>query len=116
MNLNESVPMSFKSLLDTWKGNLRPVLSEERYAIRLPADDAARVGALCGLFPGVTPEQVITDLLGAALDEVEAAMPYVPGDKIIREDEFGDPIFEDVGMTPRFLELVREHRKQLDVD
>ena len=37
-----------------------------------------------------------------------------PGDKIIREDDHGDPIYEDTGMTPRFLELVREHRRQLD--
>lgn len=105
--------MSFKSLLDTWKGNREPELSAERYSIRLPADDAARVEALTELFSGTASEAVITDLLNAGLDEIEAAMPYVPGDKVIREDEFGDPIYEDVGMTPRFLDLVRKHRKQI---
>lgn len=105
--------MSFKSLLDTWSGSRAPELTDECYAIRLRANDAARVLALADMFPGNPPEQLISDLLGAALDEVEASMPYVAGDNVIREDDFGDPIYEDVGMTPRFLELVKTHRKRL---
>ena len=105
--------MSFKNLLDTWSGSREPELTEERYSIRLAVDDAARVQALADLFPGTPSEALVTDLLNAALDEIEAAMPYVPGDKVIREDDFGDPVYEDIGLTPRFLELVREHRKQL---
>lgn len=106
--------MSFKALLDSWIGTPNPVLSEERYAIRLPVDDAARVAALAELFPGTSPESIVSDLLHAALDEVEAAMPYEAGDKVIREDEFGDPVYEDVGLTPRFLELVRQKRAKLN--
>jgi len=54
---------------------------------------------------------MVTDLLGAAIDEVEATMPYIPGSKVIREDDHGDPVYEDAGMTPKFLELTRKHRK-----
>lgn len=106
--------MSFKTLLDTWSGKREAVLSEERYAVRLPIDDAARLAALAELFPGNSPDALITDLLRAALDEIEASMPYVAGDNVIREDEFGDPIYEDVGMTPRFLELVKAQRRDLN--
>ena len=106
--------MPFKSLLDTWKQQHAADLAEERYSIRLPLDDLARVKALAALFPGVNEETLVTDLLNTALDEVEAAMPYVPGDKVIREDEFGDPIYEDVGLTPRFLELVNAKRSEID--
>lgn len=106
--------MSFKTLLDTWSGKREPELAAERFSIRLAVDDAARVSALAELYPGNTAESLVTDLLNAALDEIEASMPYVPGDKVIREDEFGDPIYEDVGPMPRFLELVKTHRKQLD--
>ncbi len=106
--------MPFKSLLDTWKNQQAADLADERYSIRLPIDDLARVKALAALFPGVNEESLITDLLNAALDEVEAAMPYVPGDKVIREDEFGDPIYEDVGLTPQFLELVSAKRGEID--
>ena len=88
-------------------------MTSETYAIHLPADDAARVRALAELYPGVDHERIITDLLSAALEQVEAAIPYVPGDKVIREDEFGDPVFEDKGMTPRFRDLVRKYRQEL---
>jgi len=103
--------MSFKSLIEAWRGAEKPELSAERYSIHLPTDDAARVDALVKLFPGTSAEQIVADLLHVGLDEVEAAMPYERGSKVIREDEFGDPVYEDVGMTPRFLELVRQLRK-----
>lgn len=106
--------MPFKALLDSWRDTPNPELSSERYSIRLPTDDAARITALAELFPGTSPESIIADLLHAGLDEIEAAMPYEAGEKVIREDEFGDPVYEDVGLTPRFLDLVRQHRDKLD--
>ena len=60
------------------------------------------------MFPGRTPEQIITDLLATALQEIETSMPYVAGKKGISNDEQGDPIYEDVGLTPRFVELTRK--------
>jgi hypothetical protein len=34
---------------------------------------------------------------------------------VIREDDFGDPVYEDVGMTPRFLELTRKYESELSI-
>jgi hypothetical protein len=62
------------------------------------------------------PEQIITDLLGVALQEVAAAMPYVPGTKVIATDDQGDPIYEDAGPTPRFMELTRRNQKKLKTE
>ncbi len=106
--------MPFKALLDSWADAKSPELSDERYSIRLPVEDAARIEALAELFPGVSAEQAVADLLHAGLDAVQAAMPYVPGETVIREDEFGDPVYEDVGLTPRFLELARKQQKAGD--
>lgn len=106
--------MSLKSLLDAWAAEQEPARTSETYAIHLATQDAAKVHALADLFPGVTHERVITDLLSAALKQVEAAIPYVPGDTVIREDEFGDPVYDDKGLTPRFLDLVKKYRKQLE--
>ena len=75
--------------------------------------DGARVLALQEMYPGRTREQLLLDLLTSALDELEAALPYIPGDKIVSEDDYGDPIYEDVGPTPRFLQLTRKYREQL---
>lgn len=105
--------MSFRSLLDRWQQRAAPTLSAAEYAVRLPLDDAARLHALAELFPGFTKEQIVSDLLSAALTELAASMPYVRGNKVISNDEQGDPIYEDAGYTPRFMDLTRKHRRKL---
>ena len=106
--------MTFKTLLDTWSSEIRPQKTEETYEIRLPVEDAARIHALAELFPAVDRERIITDLLSHALDRLQAAIPYEPGTEVIREDEFGDPVYADEGLTPRFLELVQSHKATLE--
>ena len=106
--------MKFKPLLDRWKKAAAPVLSAKEYAVRLPLDDAARLQALAELFPGYSIEDMVTDLLGAGLDEIAAAMPYVKGSKVISSDDHGDPVYEDTGLTPRFIELTRKFKKNLE--
>jgi hypothetical protein len=108
--------MSFKNLLESWRETAAQPHTATEYAVRLPVDDAARLAALAELFPGRSPEQLITDLLGVALQEIETSMPYIAGKKVISNDEQGDPIYEDVGLTPRFVELTRKNRKKLQVE
>lgn len=108
--------MKFKELLDTWAQNAAGPRTATEYAVKLPVDDAARLHALAELFPGRTREQLITDLLGVALQEVAAAMPYVPGKKVISTDEQGDPVYEDAGITPRFAALTRQYKKKLEAE
>jgi hypothetical protein len=105
--------VKFKALLDHWKKDPPLKRTAREYAMRLPLEDAARLHALAELFPGRTVETLVTDLLHAALDEVVAAMPYEPGPQIISRDDQGDPVYEDVGLTPRFAELARKHKKSL---
>ena len=106
--------MSFKQLLDSWRESAAAPRTVRAYAVRLPLDDAAQLAALAEMFPGRAPEQLISELLSQALREVAAAMPYVPGPRVISTDEQGDPVYEDVGPTPRFMELTRHHRRTLE--
>lgn len=105
--------MRFKSLLDSWSKQEPAATTDTDYSVRLSVNDAARIHALVDLYPGMDRERVITDLISASLDELEAAMPYVPGERVIREDDHGDPVYEDTGPTPRFIELTRQHQKRL---
>jgi hypothetical protein len=106
--------VKFKPLLERWRKDIGPTLTAKEYAVRLPLDDASRLHALAELFPGRSIPEIITDLLHAGLDEIAAAMPYEPGPKIISRDDQGDPVYEDIGLTPRFIELTRKYRKTLD--
>jgi hypothetical protein len=112
----ELPPVSFKALLDSWRETATAPRTATEYSVRLPVDDAAQLQALSEMFPGRPLEQLITDLLGAALQEVATAMPYVAGHKVISTDEQGDPVYEDIGPTPRFIELTRKYRKKLGAD
>ena len=108
--------MKFKPLLDRWKRNAAPVRTAREYPIRLELDDACRLQALAELFPGQPIETLIADLLRAGLDEIAAAMPYERGPKIISRDDQGDPVYEDIGLTPQFVELTRKFKKILEAE
>ncbi|HVC01323.1 MAG TPA: pilin assembly protein [Steroidobacteraceae bacterium] len=108
------VPVKFKPLLERWKKESVPPRTAEEYAVRLSLDDASRLRALAELFPGCPLERIITDLLHAALDEIAASMPYEAGPKVISRDDQGDPVYEDVGLTPRFVEASRKFKKSLE--
>jgi hypothetical protein len=108
--------VKFKPLLDRWKKDAAPARTAKEYAIRLPLDDASRLHALVELFPGRRVEEIVTDLLHAALDEIAAAMPYEAGPKIISRDDQGDPVYEDAGLTPRFVDLTRKFKKSLEAE
>jgi hypothetical protein len=112
----EDPQMSFKDLLANWRETAAQPRTATEYAVCLPLDDAARLAALAEMFPGRAPEQLITDLLATALQEIETSMPYIAGKKVISSDEQGDPIFEDIGLTPRFMELARKNRKKLEAE
>ena len=97
--------------MSSWEKNSRNRKAEEKFSIRLPLKDAARLEALSGLYPGLQKAELLSQLVAAALDEVEQHMPYKQGDKVVAIDELGDPLYEDVGLTPRYLKLRQQYVK-----
>lgn len=71
-------------------------------ALVLAPHDAARVEALHCMYPHRNEAELIADLVHAALDELELAMPVVRGQRILAEDDAGTPIHEDLGPAPRY--------------
>jgi predicted DNA-binding protein len=105
--------MKIKDLLERWERQAAEPVTVREYSIKLPLHTAARLLALTDMYPGRTKAQIITDLLETAVDELEAALPYVQGTRVVAEDELGDAIYEDVGPTPHFNELTRKHARRL---
>ncbi|MBA1146075.1 type 1 pili tip component [Ectothiorhodospiraceae bacterium WFHF3C12] len=106
--------MKMKDLLETWESSAGERRTPQAYAVQLPIHDAAKLAALSEMYPGRSEQDIITDLLSTALDEIEAAFPYVQGHRVVAEDEHGDPIYEDAGLTPRFQSLTRKHLQRLE--
>ncbi|WP_430459599.1 type 1 pili tip component [Thalassolituus sp. LLYu03] len=108
--------MKAADLLNQWEKEFGKPLSATRYEVCLNVKDAARLEALSEMFPGATKERIIRDLVSAALNDLTSGFPYVEGDSVVARDEEGDPVYEDVGPTPQFLQLTRKHLNKLSKD
>jgi hypothetical protein len=101
--------MTLRNLIKSWEQTASNPMADNVYPIKLTKADSAKVAALAEMYPARTPEQILTELIGAALKELEYALPYIRGEKVATLDELGDPIYEDVGPAPRFAELTRKY-------
>ena len=108
--------MKVRDLIDHWDRNAGDPLTVDEYLIRLPLADAARIRALAAMYPRRAVEDILTDLLHAALNEVEEALPYEQGTRVIAEDEQGDPIYEDAGPAAEFHKLAQGFQDQMGGD
>jgi hypothetical protein len=105
--------MKIRELVRHWEENAKGRLTRNRYQIQLDLEAAARLAALAEMYPKRQPEDMLGELIGAALEELEAGLPYVKGSQVVATDEQGDPLYEDIGPTPRFLALSRKHLHDL---
>lgn len=106
--------MKIRDLLEEWEKSASEERAPHKYTIKLPLSVAARVRALVEMYPGRSESEIIVDLLATALDEFLEVLPYVQGKTIIRKDDFGEPVYEDVGLTPRFIELTHKYTMFLE--
>lgn len=102
-----------KQLLAEWSHHNphRPLV--KTIEVELSASDYARVRALAELYNDRSEKQIMSELLSAMLDEVEEALPYIPGKTVAAEDEYGDPVYEDIGLSRKFEQLVQKYSKTL---
>lgn len=105
--------MKIRELAHQWEQQATTSSTTRRYHLDLELETAARLEALCELYPQRTPEALLGELLAAAFEELEASFPYVQGEEVVATDELGDPLYADAGITPRFLELARKHLHRL---
>ncbi|MDO3385104.1 type 1 pili tip component [Gilvimarinus sp. SDUM040013] len=94
-------------LLTHWEKTAKGQLTQSSYSLRLPIEDAAKLEALAEMYPKLTLEQLIGDLLSTALHELEESMPYIKGAEVIAFDELGDEVYADKGLTPQFQKLTQ---------
>ena len=105
--------MKIRELAQHGEETAKGRLTKTEYAIHLDVEAAARLAAIAEMYPKRHVEELLGELIGAALEELEASFPYIQGQQVIATDEEGDPLYEDVGPTPRFLTLSRRHLHDL---
>ena len=117
--------MDPKDLVKVWDAPDHSRLTPKQISIRLPILVAAKISALCELYPRSSKSKVIGDLLATALDEVERALPSKKGRFLYEEPELPpegneeagvtcEGVYEDVGLKGKFRTLTEKHLRELE--
>ena len=105
--------MRLRQLVNHWDQHARGRLASGRMTARLSDRDEEALEALARQYPLKSREDLLRDLMCAALTELETCFPYREGTRVVARDEDGFEIYEDAGMTPRFLDLSKKYMKEL---
>lgn len=92
---------SFQTLLSQWEAKARQAQERSEVTLSLYRHDLVKIKALAQAY-GLDEATITEGLLHAALQEAEAAIPYVQGAEVIRIEE-GEPVYADAGKTPAFV-------------
>lgn len=92
---------SLSKLLSEWENRARTINGREEETLSIYKCDAIKLEALAQMYK-LPKADVIAGLIHEALNELEAKMPYIQGNKVIRIED-GEEIYEDAGPMPRYL-------------
>jgi hypothetical protein len=102
--------MKTKDLITVWGAPEPPKLTPKQMSIRLPITVAAKISALCEMYPKKSKTEIISDLLTAALEQLELDLP-VDNDEcyvyVAEKDENSSP-------GARYYTLARQHLHALE--
>ena len=102
-----------------WSAPDNSRITAKQSSFRLPVHVAAKLAALCELYPSKTRTQIVGDLLAAAIDANLEGLPSVKGRILLDEVDYaGEPIeiYEEAGILGRFKELANKHFIELERD
>lgn len=68
--------MKSELLHEVWSSPDNSRLVSKQFSFRLPVHIAAKVAALCDMYPQKNRTQIVADLLTSSLDELEKKLPY----------------------------------------
>lgn len=107
-----------------WAGPDNSRLTNKQFSFRLPVHVAAKLAALCEIYPQKNRTQIVADLLTTALDDLEKNLPEALGD--FAQDEVdphmaevlgckaGEKLYYLGGARGRFRNLANMHYQDIE--
>lgn len=106
--------MKASDLVNVWGAPDNSRLTAKQSSFRLPVHVAAKLSALCELYPTKTRTEIVGDLLAAAISEVEKELPCYEGAEIGRHPDTDEILHESYGPAVRFRELADMYYQDLE--
>jgi hypothetical protein len=104
--------MEPRDLVKVWDAPDNSKLNPKQWSIRLPIHVAAKINALCELYPRKTKTEIISDLLATALAQLVEALPG--GSRGEAAVDAGEQVGAAGGMRGRFDALTRQYIEEMD--
>jgi hypothetical protein len=101
--------MEASHLHSLWESPDNSRLTSKQYSFRLPVHVAAKIEALCQMYPTRTRTQIVGDLLSSALHDVEKSFPFEQGRQVGINHETDEPLYEDIGRGTDFRRIANKH-------
>lgn len=79
--------MKTSHLHDLWASPDNSRLTSKQFSFRLPVHIAAKIAALCEMYPQKNRTHIVADLLTAALDDLEKNLPEALGNPLDPEEQ-----------------------------
>lgn len=105
--------MKASDLVNLWSAPDNTRLTAKQLSFRLPVHVAAKISALCDLYPNKTRTEIVGDLLSAALLDIEKAIPSYEGQVLLTTDA-GEVIYEEIGPIKTFRDSADRYHKELE--
>lgn len=96
-----------------WSAADNSRLIAKQFSLRLPVGVAAKIAALCDMFPQRTRTLIIGDLLASALIDLEVSLPSYPSN-VTHQLPNGDEFVEHYGPGVRYRELAQKHFEEYE--
>ena len=106
--------MKSSELHSLWTAPDNSRVTSRQYSFRLPVHVAAKIEALGEIYSTRTRTEIVGDLLAAALQEVENSFPPVKGKEFWEDQDTGEMLYEDVGLSARFRTLANKYYIEME--
>jgi hypothetical protein len=108
--------MKASDLVSLWNAPDNSRLTAKQYSFRLPVQVAAKLSALCELYPNKTRTEIVADLLRTAIADVEKALPSHAGRFVDKHPDTGEAMYLEEGVKAQFRELANKYNKELEAE
>lgn len=105
--------MKSSDLHNLWSAPDNSRVTSKQFSFRLPVHVAAKLAALCEMYPNKTRTEIVGDLLSTSIEDVIKSIPVYEGD-IIHVLPDGEEVRAEIGPRVDFWQKADKHYQDLE--
>jgi hypothetical protein len=99
-----------------WAAPNNSRLTAKQFSFRLPVHVAAKLSALCEMFPDKSRTQIVGDLLATALEDFAQSFPSIAGRQVGNHPDTGEAVYEEIGPGMDYMRLANKYYREMEIE